>query len=277
MKLGIFSKTYSGNVNEVFKKMNLDGIHHTQFNMASVTGYDTMPAFFVEKDLDNIANCAKQNNISIDAISGTFNMIDPDDDLLEENRKRFEILCEIAHFLNIPIITLCTGSRNPESKWKWSDENTTTNSWNILLETTEAILKHAQKFDIILGVEIEASNIINTPLKAKQYFDFFQSKHLKIVMDYANLITSKNVEHSKIILHTAFSLLGKEICLAHGKDFIYSDHISFVAPGEGMLDYKEYISYLKSYQYNGPFIMHGLNAHQVKKSVSYLRGIDNEL
>ncbi|MDF9824920.1 sugar phosphate isomerase/epimerase [Breznakia sp. PF5-3] len=269
MEIGIFSKTWNLSLEETFKEMSAYGIHHTQFNLSSA-GLPTMPDEIDKAKLKEIKHLAKKYDIHLDALSGTFNMIDPDIEKRNEGIKQFDILCKIAKELQITIITLCTGSKNRESKWKWHPNNDTPEAWEDLLDTTSQILKSAETHNIILGVETEASNIVNTPLKARTYLDTFNSSNLKIVMDGANLFLPSQVENMEEVLKEAFIYLGKDIVLAHAKDLANTSDIAFVAAGEGILDYNTYIALLKKYAYDGPLIMHGLSVDQISSSIEFL-------
>lgn len=97
------------------------------------------------------------------------------------------------------------------------------------METTEQILAFASNSNIILGVETEASNIINTPYKARKYLDSFKSKHLGIIMDGANLFLPSQINNMEAVLNEAFELLGKDIVLAHVKDISNGKELDFVA------------------------------------------------
>lgn len=271
MKLGIFSKTYDGKLEEVFHKMANDGIRYTQFNLASA-GLETMPLHYDDKQLRHIKEQAEQYHIVMQALSGTFNMIDPDLAKREDGIRRFAILCDIANYMNIPIITLCTGSKNTLNKWKWHDDNTGTEAWQDLIDTTKRILPIAEKYHLILGIETEVSNIIHSPVLARKYLDTFHSDYLKIIMDGANLFNSAQIDNMQVTLENAFRLSGKDICLAHAKDLAKSQDISFVAAGQGILDYDIYIQLLRRYNYDGVLIMHGLSEQQVHESKSFLEG-----
>lgn len=271
MKLGIFSKTYGGSLEEVFKKMHRDGIVYTQFNLTSA-GLETMPLVYEKEQLDKIADTAAMYHIVLQAISGTFNMIDPDLEKRKDSIKRFNTLCEIAAYLHIPIITLCTGSKHKENKWKWHDDNAKEEAWNDLIETTNQILPVAETHHIILGVETEASNIVHSPELARKYLDTYQSDYLKIIMDGANLFKPGHIQNMQYTLEHAFALLGNDICLAHAKDLAKSEKISFVAAGQGILNYDIYLQLLTKYNYCGPLIMHGLTEKQVNESKSFLEG-----
>lgn len=273
MKIGIFSKIYEGDLESVFKQMSEDGIQATQFNLTSA-GLETMPLNYNQEDLDRIKEVSHKVQIDLAAISGTFNMIDPDLDARHDGIKRFEVLCEIAHHLEIPIISLCTGSKNPNSKWEWDERNLLDSSWQDLLETTRIILPMAEKFGLVLGVETEASNIVNTPQKARQYLETFKSNHLKIIMDGANLFLPHQVEKMEETLTEAFEILGQDICLAHAKDLAKTQEIQFAPIGQGQLDFKLYLSLLREHKYEGPLIMHDIHVNQVVDSIQFLKEQD---
>ncbi len=273
MQLGTMTKTYQRDtLEEIFQALVADGLHVAQLNLAS-DGMDTMPAGIDEGRLLEIQRLAKQYAIDICCLSGTFNMIDPDEEARAEGCRRFDTLCAIAKRLGAPVISLCTGSKNPKSKWVWHDDNDSPQAWEDLLRTTEKILKSAEKHPVYLGVEIEASNVVNTPQRARKYMDAFSGSRLKILMDGANLFIPERVAHMKETLDEAFALVGRDIVLAHAKDLASSAELAFVAAGEGVLDFNRYLALLKQYGYDGALIMHGLSEAQVQSSARYLLGM----
>lgn len=270
MEIGIFSKTYEAStLEEVFRRMTAQGICHTQFNL-SCAGMESLPEYISDEELEEIWELAEKYKISLDALSGTFNMIAADAAEREDGCRRFHEACRAASYLNIPIVTLCTGSRHPRDKWSWHPDNDTPKAWEDLLRTTEIILKDAEQYHLTFGIEIEASNIIHSPERARKYMDSFQGEHLKIIMDGANLFQPEKVRDMKQVLNHAFQVIGRDIVLAHGKDLFLKEGISFGAAGEGLLDFREYFRLLKEYGYTGAVIMHGLTEEQAPRSKKYL-------
>ena len=270
MKIGIFSKTYDTTTAEDnFRCLARDGIFHTQFNFQSC-GLAPSPEEVPEEELNRIRTAASVHGITIDALSGTFNMIDPDEEAREAGILQFEKQCRWAHALGIPVVTLCTGSKNPRSKWEWDDRNLSPSAWQDLRRTTDRLIRFAQDQDVVLGVETEASNIICTAKKARQFLDETGDPHLKIIMDGANLFHPGETGRMHEIMEEAFALLGKDIVVAHAKDLADSYDLHFVAAGEGCLDFPYYIGLLKRYGYDGALIMHGLSQEQVLKSRTFL-------
>lgn len=271
MELGIFSRTYeTADLRETLREMTSQGIYHTQFNLSNA-GLPTLPEFIDEKKIEEIKKLTKEFGVTLDALSGTFNMIDPDEEARQKGCDQFAVQCEIAELLEIPIVTLCTGSKNPKSKWEWHDDNEKPSSWDDLMRTTDTILKYAEDRHIILGVETEASNIICSPEKARKYLDEAGSRNLKIIMDGANLFHPSQVPDMEKVLTESFEILGKDIVLAHAKDFSFDGSLEFVAAGEGVLDFALYVKLLRQYGYDKALVMHGLSVSQVEKSAGFLK------
>lgn len=272
-ELGIFSRTYEvKKLEETCRRMTEQGLFHTQFNLSNA-GLDTLPAYAGEETLQEIREITARYQIRLDALSGTFNMIDPDLKRRKAGCRQFREQCRIAKELGIPVVTLCTGSKHPTDKWTWHEDNLKESSWEDLIRTTEELLGYAQEYDVVLGVETEASNIINTPLRARNYLDQMGSTRLKIIMDGANLFRPEQVKDMRSVLDEAFELLGKDIVIAHAKDFSLSGNLRFVAAGQGILDFPYYIRLLDQYGYQGPLIMHGLSEEQVPESCRFLKRV----
>lgn len=273
MQIGVFSRTYElSDLEETYRRMREHGLSHTQFNLSNA-GLPTLPAHVTDEDLARIQALSAAYGITLDALTGTFNMIDPDEAAREQGCRQFAEQCRIARELGIPIVSLCTGSKNPESKWKWHDDNLKDASWADLMRSTERVLKCAEDNHIILGVETEASNIINTAQRARKYLDTVGSPYLRIIMDGANLFRPEQVSDMQNVLTEAFALLGKDIVLAHAKDIALDQSIAFTAAGQGCLDYGTYLRLLKQTKYDGPLIMHSLSEQQIPDSKRFLEAM----
>lgn len=270
MEIGIFSRTYEYNSpEETFRRMSEHGIFHTQLNLSNA-GMPSMPEEIDWDKLNALKAAALKYGIHLDALSGTFNMIAPDTDEREQGCRQFAVQCGIAHELGIPVVSLCTGSKNPHSKWKWHDDNLSSAAWTDLMRSTERVLRCAEENDVILGVETEASNIVNTAQRARKYLDEAGSDRLKIIMDGANLFHSDQLDNMRGVLDEAFALLGPDIVLAHAKDLCLKGDVAFVAVGEGILNFEYYIGLLRRAGYTSALMMHGLSEEQVPSSRDYL-------
>lgn len=123
MELGIFAKTFSRpTLEETLDAVVSHGLTQIQFNM-SCMGLATLPDKLDEGSCVWIAQTLHERGLSMAAISGTFNMVDPNASRLEHNLRRLEVLAEACRWLDTRVITLCTGSLDPHDMWKWHPEN----------------------------------------------------------------------------------------------------------------------------------------------------------
>jgi pimeloyl-ACP methyl ester carboxylesterase/sugar phosphate isomerase/epimerase len=205
------------------------------------------------------------------AVSGTFNMIDPDLSKRQAGLRRLEELAANCSALGTSLITLCTGSRDPEDMWRHHPQNDSPEAWHDLLQSIAAALEIAGRHDVFLGIEPETGNVISSAKKARCLLDEMKSPRLKIVMDASNLYHPGDAMRKEGILTEAFDLLGKDIILAHAKDFYEADKMEYVAPGKGTLPWAQYIRLLRSSGFGGPLVMHGLAEPEVDKSAAFLR------
>lgn len=269
MQLGIFAKTFERpNVDETFKAIAKHNLHTVQFNMSTV-GLASLPDKISETEIQEIKQASKTYNIQLSALSGTFNMAHPDAQHRQDELKRFTVLVEAAKKLETPIITLCTGTRDTTSMWKYHPENSTKEAWNDLCRTLEPALKLAEENNLNLAFEPETSNVVSSARKGRQLLDEMKSPHLKVIMDGANLFTPETLSKQQNVFAEAFELLGSEIVLAHAKDVDTTGE--FVAAGKGAVDYGLFVKHLKQIDFKGSFILHSLSEAEVPGCLGFLQ------
>jgi sugar phosphate isomerase/epimerase len=269
MQLGIFARTFPRpTLEETFDAVVAHELHCVQFNMACV-GLPSLPDHIENDVIARIRMEAASRKISIAAISGTYNMIHPDPRQRQAGLRRLRVLASACKRMDTSVITLCTGTRDPENMWRWHPDNTSPQAWEDLLSSMEVALHIAEEEDIILAFEPERANVINTAASGRTLLDTMQSQHLRVIMDPANLIVPGNKRQMHHVLDEAFELLGEYIVLAHAKD-IGPDN-TFRAAGSGILDYDYYLHHLEAVSFDGPLIIHGLSEAQVDTTVRFLR------
>jgi sugar phosphate isomerase/epimerase len=269
MQLGIFAKTFvRPNVEETFKAIAYYGFKAVQFNMSTV-GLESLPHKISEEEIREIQQASQKYNIQLSALSGTFNMAHPDINHRQEQLKEFAVLVEVAKRLETPTITLCTGTRDTTSMWKYHPDNNTKEAWRDLCETLEPALTLAQEHSLILAFEPEISNVVSSAKKGRQLLDEMKSPHLKVIMDGANLFTSETLNQQEKVFAEAFELLGDEIVLAHAKDL--DEYGEFVAAGKGAMDYDIFIHHLKQLEFTEAIVLHSLSEAEVPGCVDLLK------
>jgi sugar phosphate isomerase/epimerase len=269
MEIGIFAKTFSRpTIEELFQAIASYGIHSVQFNM-SCAGLETFPGNVSSKLVQRITEAAEQATVELAALSGTFNMAHPERAIRRDGLEKFKLLCEVTARLRIPVVTLCTGTRDPVNMWKRHPDNDSKEAWDDLVQSIEAALSIAEKNNLILAFEPESENIANSASRARELLDELQNPRLRIIIDPANLISPKC--NQKEVLDEAFTLLRDAIVIAHAKD--RTNDFKPCAAGKGILDFEYYLRCLKKIGFTGPLIMHGLEEEDIQFSREYLERI----
>jgi sugar phosphate isomerase/epimerase len=269
MQLGIFAKTFPGGIDANMAAVADAGIPAVQYNL-SIAGLDTVPADVDSVVLADIAGAAERYGVTLAAISGTFNTAHPDPGVRRDGLERFPTLAAAAAQLGIPIITLCSGSRDPQDMWRRHPDNDTAEAWQDSRASLERLAAIAERTGVTLAVEPEHTNVVSTAERARKMLAEVGSDRLKIVFDAANLIDTADLREPTIrsIISHALDILGPDIVLAHAKELV-ADR-SAVAPGQGVLPWPWIIDELAAAGYAGTVVTHGLSAASVPTALATL-------
>ena len=271
MQLGIFAKTFDRpNVASCLQAVADAGIPATQFNL-SVAGLPTIPDQAVPDEVvETIRAAADQAGVALAAISGTFNSAHPDPAHRQTYLARFPHLCAVARDLQIGIITLSSGSRDPQDMWRWHPDNTTPQAWADSRTTLQALAALAEDYGLTLAVEPEHSNVLATADQAITMLDQIGSPALKIIYDAANLLDPDGYDPAAAAaaITRDIATLGPHIALGHAKDLI-ADRAP-AAPGTGLLPWPLIVQTLHEAGFDGALVIHGLPETSVPLAVTSL-------
>jgi len=254
----------------LFKKIKSHGFECVQFSFVSIlemleaefepTGEIEIPVEIADTVIGLVKSCAAKYNIAVPAINGTFNMTHPDKSVRDEGVKRLEVLCRAASKIGAGFITLCSGTRLRENLWGYHKDTSQPDAWADFIDAARQTVKIAERYNIILAVEPEYGNIINSPENAERMMAEVGSPNLKMIMDCANLFHPSEAKRENVhkIMSRAFEVFGNDIVVAHGKDISSSDGIKFCAAGEGIVDYKLFVELLRKHNYQGDMFMHSI-------------------
>jgi sugar phosphate isomerase/epimerase len=271
MELGIFSKTFERpTLSKRFDAVKAAGVGQIQFNW-SCAGLHSMPEAISEDLADEVRRESTRREITIDAVSGTFNMAHPDELVRAAGLRSLRGIAERCETIGTSAITLCTGTRDRENMWKRHPDNGTADAWRDLTQTMEAALRIADRFDVVLGIEPEPANVISNAFNARDLLREMNSPRLKIILDPANIVAGDFSRSPETVLEEAFELLGDSIAMAHGKDVTANDE--FCAVGKGIVPWQQFASLLGSSGFDGPIILHGLSESEISDAVRLLNSL----
>lgn len=271
MQLGIFAKTFLRDSIEA----NLDAVRQhgfscTQYNLVCA-GLPMLPEAIEPELCERIRQGHDDRGLSIAAISGTFNVIDGNRERLEANIRRLRVLAEATSALGTDVITLCSGTRDPQNMWQRHPDNDTPEAWRDVIKSMRRIVALADEFNVTVAVEPEVNNVVDSAVKARRLLDEIGSPNLKIVLDAANLFHAGELNLMRDVLDEAFALVGGDIVIAHAKDLNRDGDAGHEAAGAGLLDYDYYLHGLRTCGFEGPLIAHNLTEEQAPECAQFLR------
>lgn len=271
MEIGIFAKTFvRPSIGETLDAVAAHGLRTVQFNLSCV-GLPTLPDTIDPALVASIRTAFDERGMTMAAISGTFNMIHPDRRKRAEGLRRLGMLASICGDLGTSVITLCSGTRDPDDMWRAHPDNQLPAARGDLTATLDRAMLYAEQYGVTLAIEPEVNNVVNTAEEARRLMAAYETPRLRIVLDAANLIRPIKLPYMNAILNDAFNLLSDYIVLAHAKDLSRDGAPGSTAPGQGDLDFGRYLGMLATSGYKGPLIVHGLEESQVPASIAFLR------
>lgn len=268
-QIGILvSTTYTtGTLEERLDEVKAHGLSCVQVSMGCA-GLPEMPDAIPAGFPDRFRRETAARGLKIASVQGTFNMCHPDAEQRALGLRRLRVVAEA--FPQVPI-HICTGTRDPKSMWRNHPDNKSTEAWRDMAACVREASEIARQSKSVLAFEPEVNNIVDSARKARQIMDEIGSAHLKVTMDPANIFPSGTLPRMKEILEEAFSLVGRDIVLAHAKDLDHDGDAGHKAAGEGLMDYELYLRLLRAQRFSGPLLLHGLSRAQVPGCVAFLR------
>lgn len=268
MRIGVCTTDFSLHpAMQLFRKMADMGFDVTQLAFCSIAecGFTAsreieIPGSVSADALNAIRRASRDTGVPIGAVNGTWNMAHPDGDVREEGLRRFEGFLDAVSALDCGIVSLCSGSRSRESLWRYNPATALPDAWDDMLSSMRRAAVMAERRGITLAIETEASNVIDTPEKARRIMDEVGSPSLKMILDAANLFHKGEAHPANVrpALERAMNSFGEDIVLAHGKDIRESDGIDFCGTGFGIVDFPYMLDLLHDAGYSGDMMLHGI-------------------
>ena len=269
MQVGIFAKTFAGqDPQTVLAAAAAAGFQGVAYNMAC-SGLDAMPDQIGVAAIAAIVSATRATGQQILSLSGTYNVIHPDPAIRAKGHARLAVLAAVAPAMGSRLITLCTGTRDTADQWRHHPDNTTPEAWADLMQSFGIAVQIAEKHDVILGIEPELANVVNSAQSARRLIDQMQSDRIRIVLDPANLFETS--PDPRPLIDDAIDLLSPHIVMAHAKD---RDRMgSFTTAGKGVINFPRFVQSLTQAGFDGPIVTHGLTQAEAPATAAYLKSL----
>jgi sugar phosphate isomerase/epimerase len=261
----------TGTLEERLDAVKAHGLECVQMSM-TCAGLPEMPDEMPRGLPERIRRAARERDLSVASVQGTFNMCHPEEEHRRAGLRRLRVLAEACAEMGTGTIHICTGTRDRTSMWRRHPDNGGPEAWRDMAVCVGEAARMARELRVTLAFEPEVNNVVDSARKARRLLDEVGLESLKVTMDPANLFPAGSLPRMKEVMEEAFALVGREVALAHAKDLDRDGDAGHKAAGEGLLDYGLYLRLLRRYEFRGPLLLHGLTAEQVPGCVRFLRG-----
>ena len=186
----------------------------------------------------------------------------------ETGLRRLGLLIETARSIGTDMVTLCTGTCDPDDQWRGHLDNALPAAWTLLCAEMAKATALAEAQGIKLGIEPELANVVSDAAKARQLIDTLQSPSIAIVLDPANLFEVATLPQQRRIISQAIDFLADRIVMAHAKD--RDAQGGFITAGQGVVDFDHVLRRLRMAGFDGDLVTHGLTGPEAAGVARFL-------
>lgn len=217
-RLGVFARVFTGGGTDVA----LADVHGAGFRVAhwncSVMGRSTLGEDVTGDDLARVRATADGLGVRIPSLSATYNVAHPDPARRAAWTVAATRLIGLAPALGVELVTLCSGTRDPDDQWRHHADNAAPDAWRDLRATLDRLLDAAHDAGVHLGIEPEPGNIVRDATTAARLLDELGADApVGIVFDAANLVAETEADDRHAVLRDAVELLGSRVESVHLK------------------------------------------------------------
>ena len=115
------------------------------------------------------------------------------------------------------LVTVCSGSKHPQDKWRRHPSNDDPQSWTEMCREFEIICDHATRHGVLIGSSRNRP-ISSATRTCGDLLADFPGGPIRMVLDPANIIEDVAPERQRDVIDQALGLLGDHLALAHAKD-----------------------------------------------------------
>ena len=270
-EIGVFARVFPpGPPDDVAAAIAAAGFTVTQLNLA-VLGRPTLDRTLAEADAVAIGASFRRGGVRVWGLSGTFNAIHPEAAIRRVGIESCLAIISRAPQLGAEVVTLSTGTRDPDDMWRAHPDNGSSEAWRDLRATLDELIPAASVAGVRLGIEPEQGNVVCDAATADRLLAELggDARHAAIVLDPANLLTVETLSRQEAILSAAFELLGSRTAAVHAKDVVPA---GYAAPGAGGMDYELVTRLLATLPGRVPIIAQDLRPSDARRVHDLLAG-----
>jgi len=192
---------------------------------------------------------AKKHDIMIAEVGAWSNPISPDTEQRNAALEKCKAQLDLADRIGARCCVNVTGSRDAENWAGPHPENLTDETFNLIVESVRDIVDSVKPTRTWYTLEPMPWAFPDSAESYLRLLDAIDRESVAVHLDPVNIVNCPALAYdtTKLLRH-CFELLGPQIKSCHAKDIALSKeltvHLDEVAPGEGVLDFKTYLTLL---------------------------------
>ena len=240
---------------------------------------------YSEQFIISVRDALKAKGAYVGVFGSYINPVHPDKAARDAELRRFENHLKYANLLGCPLVGTETGSFRADNSYH--RETASAKVLDIFYRSIERLLEVAVKYDAIVGIEaVSKQHTISTIPRMAALMDKFDSPHLRVIYDPANLVPWIGISEAdgsvmgtpsfaaqKDFFCSALDAFGDKIAAIHVKDYKLNDQgfkVGDLTVGEGILDWKFLFGELRRRNIEVPALLEDLTVSTLKETLSLL-------
>jgi sugar phosphate isomerase/epimerase len=218
-----------------------------------------------EEQVERVKKLVASKGMRVSALSAHLDYITSNQELREENLRKFERVIDLAPRVGVDMVLTSSGYLHGKPPTRAMEER--------FLNAMERLGSHARKKGVTIALEPEPEKFLREPGQTVRYLEAAGGKGFKTVCDLSHAIALNMAPEDFIGEMQAY--LGH----VHVDDAKYGQHPhKHLIPGEGDVDYRSLFDYLDDISYRG-WLSVELNQHTqeprlaAEKAMEYLREV----
>ena len=238
-------------VEELALKVSKQGYSYIQLALAkAIDEIDSSLGKLSPGMANYIRDIFNNENISIAVLGCYINLIHPNVDERKNQLDRFKEHIRYARDFGCSIVGTETGSLKAGNSCDYDNESEV--AFKTLIQSLRELVKEAEKFGVIVGIEGGKNEVVSTPQKMRRVLELIPSNNLQVIYDPTNYLSPNDFQDQNKIIKEAFELFGDKMVALHAKDFVISNgKVITVVAGKGELNYGLILKLIKGKK---PFI-----------------------
>jgi L-ribulose-5-phosphate 3-epimerase len=227
--------------------------------------------------IDSIVERLEGAGLSIAALAGYRNLVAPDEAKRRANIEFLARCLETASQFGTSVVATESGTRHADGDWTDSPANWRAEAWELLDDAIGELVPVAERCGTILALEGSVKNVLRTSGQLVGLLERFPSRHLQVVCDPYNYLSSHLVPASERITGAFLQRFEHRFVLAHLKDVDPGG--AEVATGEfgtGVFPQRVYLEFLAEQRPDLPLILEHLPLDHVPEASRRVRELGGQ-